>query len=241
MKTVHMTLQGKGGVGKTVVAMLLAQYLQTRDEPAVCIDADPVNASFAGYKGLDVAVVDLLDADKKISERKFDAVMERLLTEDRDFVIDNGSSSFVSLSAYLVENDVPAMIAEANKQLVIHAVVTGGQALADTLHGLSSILLQMPESAKVCVWLNEYFGPIEREGKSFEAMKVYAENKGRIHGLVRIDRESSDTFRKDLETMLDMKLTFAEAIESEAFGLMPKQRLAQLRRRYNERIEAVLP
>jgi cellulose biosynthesis protein BcsQ len=46
---IHMVLQGKGGVGKSFVAALMAQYLQDRGQDPVCIDTDPVNATFAGY------------------------------------------------------------------------------------------------------------------------------------------------------------------------------------------------
>jgi hypothetical protein len=242
MKKVHLSLQGKGGVGKSLIAALLAQYFAEGGDPAVCIDTDPVNATFAGYAGLNVEHLALMGPDKKISERQFDSMMERILTEDRNFVIDNGASSFVPLSSYLVENDAAAMIAENGKQLVVHSVVTGGQALADTVHGLSSLLSQMPASAQIVVWLNEYFGPIERDGRPFDQLGVYKENKDRIHGVVRLDRQTSDTFRKDLESLLDAKLTFAEALdpESDRFGLMPRQRLTQMRRTIFERIALVV-
>lgn len=240
MKHVHMTLQGKGGVGKSLIAALLAQYLRDKGAEPVCIDTDPVNATFAGYGGLDVDRLELLDADKKISERQFDQMMERVLTEDRDFVIDNGASSFVPLSAYLVENDAPRMIQDAGKQLVVHTVVTGGQALMDTLAGLGSILEQMPPEVRVVVWRNDYFGEVMADGKALEQMGVYARNRDRIHGLVPIERQSSDTFRKDLEAMLDGKLTFKEALADDRFGLMPRQRLTQLQRRFYERIGQVV-
>ena len=46
--TVHLSLQGKGGVGKSLVASLLAQYFRDRKGMSVrCIDADPVNQTLA--------------------------------------------------------------------------------------------------------------------------------------------------------------------------------------------------
>ena len=240
MKQVHMTLQGKGGVGKSLVASLLAQYLADKGENPRCIDTDPVNATFAGYGALKVERLELLDADKKISERQFDTMMEWVLTEDRHFVIDNGASSFVPLSAYLVENDAPRMIQDAGKQLVIHTVVTGGQALLDTLGGLASIVQQMPPEVRVVVWRNDYFGEVVADGKPLEQLAAYARNRERIHGVVVIERQSSDTFRKDLEAMLDAKLTFAEALSDDRFGLMPRQRLTQLQRRFYERVGQVM-
>lgn len=242
MKQVHLSLQGKGGVGKSLIASLLAQYYESIGEPAACLDTDPVNATFAGYTALNVEHLPLLGPDKKISERKFDGMMERILTEERNFVIDNGASSFVPLSSYLVENDAAAMIAENGKQLVVHSVVTGGQALGDTVHGLNSLLEQMPASVRIVVWINEFFGPVERDGRPFEQLGVYKDNKERIHGVVRLERQSSDTFRKDLETLLDAKMTFAEALDpaSDKFGLMPRQRLTQMQRSLFQRIALVV-
>jgi len=46
---IHVVLQGKGGVGKGFVAALMAQFLQDRGRDPLCIDTDPVNATFAGY------------------------------------------------------------------------------------------------------------------------------------------------------------------------------------------------
>ena len=50
---IHMVLQGKGGVGKSFIAALMAQFLQDRGRDPVCIDTDPVNATFAGYFNVD--------------------------------------------------------------------------------------------------------------------------------------------------------------------------------------------
>jgi Mrp family chromosome partitioning ATPase len=36
--TIHLTLQGKGGVGKSLVAVILAQYLSKRGLQIQCID-----------------------------------------------------------------------------------------------------------------------------------------------------------------------------------------------------------
>jgi len=59
--TVHLSLQGKGGVGKSLVASLLAQYFKHRKGvPVRCIDADPVNQTLAQYKELDAERLNLL-------------------------------------------------------------------------------------------------------------------------------------------------------------------------------------
>jgi hypothetical protein len=39
--------------------------------------------------------------------------------------VDNGASSFVPASQYLIENDVAGMMTEAGRRPVVHVVVTG--------------------------------------------------------------------------------------------------------------------
>ena len=48
--TIHFTLQGKGGVGKSLVASILAQYFLHRGANIRCLDTDPVNRTFSQYE-----------------------------------------------------------------------------------------------------------------------------------------------------------------------------------------------
>jgi CO dehydrogenase nickel-insertion accessory protein CooC1 len=51
--TVHFILQGKGGIGKTLVSTLLANWIRTKDAlPLRCFDTDQENATFSRYKAL---------------------------------------------------------------------------------------------------------------------------------------------------------------------------------------------
>ena len=72
---IHLSLQGKGGVGKSLVASILAQYFIHRGTTIRCIDTDPVNQTFAQYKRLPVERVKLI-RDGGIDQRGFDALME---------------------------------------------------------------------------------------------------------------------------------------------------------------------
>jgi anion-transporting ArsA/GET3 family ATPase len=55
MAKIHMVLQGKGGVGKSMIAATIAQYKAGKGQKPLCIDTDPVNATFEGYKALNVS------------------------------------------------------------------------------------------------------------------------------------------------------------------------------------------
>lgn len=239
MKQVHITLQGKGGVGKSFAAALIAQYLRTKSQPVAVVDTDPVNATLAGYRAFDTERLELLEGGALV-ERNFDKLIERVIAEDTHFVVDNGASSFIPLSYYIVENDAINVMAEHGKQVVIHTVVTGGQALKDTLTGFSELVEQMPAQTQIVVWLNEFFGDIKAEGKEFEEMQVYQNNKDRVHGIITIPRQTSSTFGKDVQVMLDEKMTFDEVAKSEKFGLMAKSRLSQVRKVIFDQLNIVL-
>ena len=227
-KKVHITLQGKGGVGKSFVSSLLAQYYIENKQPVICFDTDAVNATLSGYQALDARPVELMDGSH-LKERKFDEMMESILSEDCHFVVDNGSSTFIPLSNYLIENQAVEMISETGKQVMIHSVITGGQGLPDTLNGFSQLAGQLPEMARIIVWLNEYFGDIVAAGMVFEEMDVYTQHQHKVAGIVRIPRHTASTFGKDVELILDQRLTFQEAMNSEDFGPMSKRRLAMVK------------
>lgn len=234
----HITLQGKGGVGKSLVASLVAQYLKENNRPVVIVDTDPVNATLAGYKSLAVQRLELMQ-DGVLLERNFDQLIEQVVSsEGTDFVVDNGAASFIPLSYYLIENDVVNLIADSGKQVIIHSVLTGGQAMFETLKGFAALAEQMPEQARIVVWLNEFFGEVMAEGKPFEKMRVYEEHRERVTGIIRITQRTPGTFGKDMQFMLDHQLTFDELQEltkedveklvpdgSARFDLMAKSRM----------------
>lgn len=228
MSKVHLVLQGKGGVGKSFVASLLAQYHREHNKPAMLLDTDPVNATFSDYKSLGVQRVELMEGSS-LNTRRFDEMMERILNEDIDVIVDNGASSFIPLTNYMVENNAIGMLSDAGKQVVVHTILAGGQMQRDTVQGFTALCAQLPEPAEILVWINEFQGPIEHDGKTFEQMKAYTANRHRVTGLIRITRQTSETFGKDLELMLARKLTFADVDAGTEFGLMAKQRLRMIK------------
>ena len=72
MATVDLILQGKGGVGKSYIASLLAQHYRARNLTPICIDTDPVNQTFSGYRAYGVDLIRLTDSSNDINPRAFD-------------------------------------------------------------------------------------------------------------------------------------------------------------------------
>src|ERR1700722_17910453 len=52
-RRIHLVLQGKGGIGKSLAASYLVQYHRHIGKPVKAFDADPINASLAAMPGLD--------------------------------------------------------------------------------------------------------------------------------------------------------------------------------------------
>jgi hypothetical protein len=228
MAKAHFILQGRGGVGKTVVAVFLAQYLASKGRPPSSIDTDPVNATFSGYAALNVRRLDILE-DDEINPRSFDALVEIIAGSNGDVIVDNGASSFVPLSHFLISNHVPALLTEMGHQLVVHVVIAGAQSLLDTVNGFAQLARQFPAEASFVVWLNPYYGPIEHEGKSFEQMKAYATNKERVSAIVTLPALKKETYGRDLREMLQARLTFDEALALSSLTIMTRQRLKIIR------------
>lgn len=237
MNQIHVTLQGKGGVGKSLVSYLLAQYVKSKDKEIRCFDTDPVNQTFQSYKSLEVDHIELLEGSN-VSERNFDGLMEKILSSQSTYVIDNGASSFIPLSNYIIENDVIAMMQDNGYQIIIHVVIVGGQAILDTLNGFNS-LAQQTQGAKIIVWINDYFGEVSVDGKSFTEMKAYTTNKDKVLGIVRLAKRNPDTFGKDIEQMVTSKLTFDEAIKSPSFSIMAKQRIKTVQSDIYKQLDAI--
>lgn len=228
MSKIHITLQGKGGVGKSFVSATTAQYKYHKEQKPLCIDTDPINATFHGFKALNVEHIKVMNGDE-INPRLFDALIEKIAPSTQDVVIDNGASSFVPLSHYLISNQVPSLLQELGHEVVIHTVITGGQALFDTINGFSQLINQFSDDVQFVVWLNPYWGPIEHDGKPFEQLKVYKENKDRISALIQVPDLKKETYGRDLTDMLQQKLTFKEILEAPEKSIMTRQRLKIVR------------
>ena len=228
-KAVHIILQAKGGVGKSYIASLLTQYLLKREGggKVVAVDTDPANATLFGYQGLPVERVDILmpGSDSLINPRAFDGHLNKIAEEDADFVVDNGANCYFPLLEYMRETDAVGALVETGKDVFLHSVITGGQALLDTLRGFDSLATFAPREARLVVWLNEYYGPIEAEGKQFKQMQVYERHRERLHALVHLAKLNPYTSGKDIELMVAKKLTFDEVMKTGEFGLMEKQRI----------------
>lgn len=233
---VHLVLQGKGGIGKSVIASWLGEYLLKRGENVHCIDGDPVNRSLTQYRFLNAEKLDLVNEEGLIVRMRYDALLERFASERGSFVVDSGSTAFLPLWSYIVETEVVRVLREAGRKLYVHCVVSGGEMLSDSLLGFDTLARSTPDR-NVVVWINEYFGPVARDGKTFDQMNVFQKHADKVVGAIGIPQRSADTFGATVLLMREKKLTFDEAIQSNEFMLAQKSRLHIVRRDLYEQLD----
>ena len=235
MATVHLIQQGKGGVGKSMIAAILYQALKHLGKTVVAYDTDPVNATLAGFKEFSVTRLNIMKQDN-IDVRAFDDMVQGVfgLPEETHAIVDNGASSFVALGSYLKENEVISLFNENGHKVFLHTVITGGQALTDTASGLKVLATGFPETP-IVVWLNSYFGEIMMEGRSFETFNIYKEHSHQFHALIPIPQGNKATIGKDLEDVFAKRQSFATAISSSQ-SIVVRSRL---NRYWNELVAAV--
>ncbi len=245
-KQLHITLQSKGGAGKSYTTSIVAQYLKSKGKTLQCVDIDPKTPSFTKMKALDVSHIQILDEDDRLDIGNFDALTHRLSVETDDFVVDSGATSFSAIASYMTEIDLRALLAEHQRKVITHIPFISGDSLDDQFSTFAS-LAAISDDNSIVIWLNEFLGPIFVEGKdeageklqkNFLESKVFDTYKHKVLGVVRIAKRFPDTFGKDLKAMLDGSLTFNEAIASPKFMLASKQRLKIVQRELYEQLDA---
>ena len=91
MSKIHLVMQGKGGVGKSLLAFYLAQYVREKNGKCLVFDTDPLNQTLARTTALEARVVRILADDHiTIMKNAFDLMIEECEEEETDVVIDVG-------------------------------------------------------------------------------------------------------------------------------------------------------
>lgn len=223
--SIHFVLQGKGGMGKSLISAWLAQYFKSKLGVIKPFDTDQENTTLHHYKSLDVEHIPLMNKSRVIDAKKFDSLMEKLIESDKCCVIDNGANTFSPLLAYLIENDGFEMLRDSGKKVYVHTVIGGGDTLVDTATGFNSIAEGLTNTP-IILWLNEHYGSLELPtGEKLEELKVYKKNEKSVTGIVVLQQRNQQTFGDDIKRMNANRLTLDEVLQSTDFSLMEKQRL----------------
>ncbi len=219
-----------------MIAVMLYQAIRHFEKDVTAYDTDPVNATLASFKEFNATPLNVMK-DGNIDPRKFDVLLEALVNapEESHVIVDNGASSFIALGAYLSENDFLPLLEEQGHRVFFHSIITGGQALGDTIQGLARMALGFPASP-IVVWLNPFFGDIAIDGKGFEEFKIYKDYSSQFHALIELPLGNKALIGKDLEELFAKRQSFEAGINGSSTSIAVK---ARLRRYWNQILSCV--
>ena len=126
---------------------------------------------------------------------------------------------------YLIENDVFDTLQSHGHEPIINSIVAGGADTAETLKGIK--LLLESTSVKMLIWLNPFQGKLEHNGKSIPSLKLFKDNADRIINMIHLGDYPQATTGRDIEEMLEKRITFDEAIKT--LFIMPRSRIHKVK------------
>jgi cellulose biosynthesis protein BcsQ len=227
-----MAMGAKGGIGKSFIAALMAQYLidNVVDCKPICIDLDFKNKTFSRYAGLDVNLLDV-ESNGDIDKSKFDVFINRIDSANPDdiMIVDTGSNIYLALTDYLNSNAVLDLLVDMGNTIVMHVPVMSGADMFPTLNTLNELARFTPSAVKVAVWINQKNGRVEYNGKTFEESETYEELQSRISTVCYIPLWRPD-MQVNVVAMLEEAITFKAALQSPSYDLMGRQRLKMAQR-----------
>jgi hypothetical protein len=147
MRKIHFIGGEKGGVGKSLVSRLLAQYLIDHERPFVGFDSDKSHGSllrfYAGYAS--PVVIDRYES--------LDQVMEAAVENpERPVLVDLAAQTHQFLAQWMEDSALFELSEEVGVELVYWHVMDSGQ---DSVDLLRNLLNQFGGKLKLVVVLNE--------------------------------------------------------------------------------------
>lgn len=237
MKQANFVMQGKGGVGKSFIAWVLAQYgLAKKETPTYFADIDPVNASFHLYSALNAVYFNISKEDKEIDRRLFDELVENVCLHPGYSLIDSGAPTFLPLMIYIDQNKTFDLLESMGHEVWIHTPIVGGMGMEQTLIGLQNILESCTN--KVVIWENEYFGAVDIHGKNITETQLYKEHRERIGGVIKVGKYPADTLAVDLKLILERRMVLDDS-KTAGFRIPAQNRIENFKRELFGQLEGI--
>ena len=159
MSKIHFVGGEKGGVGKSVLARLLAQYHIDRGLPFSAFDSDRSHGALLRFYGEFSRPLVLDDFERA------DQVMEAALESEQDILVDLAAQTSQSLHRWVEQNDLLALAEEAGVEVRFWHVLDDG---ADGIALLDALLDRYGAGAAYVLVRN--YG----RGKDFSAYEASA-------------------------------------------------------------------
>lgn len=191
MATIHLIGGEKGGVGKSVVARLLAQYMIDNNIPFIGFDTDRSHGALLRYYA-DYAAPTVID-----SYESLDAIMEAAAENpDRHILVDLAAQTFHPLARWIDESGVLELAAELGINVRFWNVMDSGK---DSVDLLDKLLGKFGPRLNYVIVLNELrddsFSILEKSGVKERALATGAQfiQLKRLHApvMTKIDGSSA--------------------------------------------------
>ncbi len=215
MATIHLIGGEKGGVGKSVVARLLAQYMIDHQQPFLGFDTDRSHGALLRYYG-DYAAQTSIDQFESL-----DAIIEAATENpEHDLLVDLAAQTQQPLATWLEESGVLALAKELDIRVRYWNVMDSGK---DSVDLLEKLLGQFHAQLDYVLVLNQSrddnFSLLQKSPAYQAALELGARviNLKRLHPpvMAKIDRQSL-SFWAAKNKQLDADL---------GLGLLERQRL----------------
>ena len=212
MAKLNCVLGGKGGVGKSIVANLLAQYHIGQGHSVHCFDTDSKHWSLSKYDALNAVMANIMDGDQ-IDLDGMNTWITAMMNFDEDdiCVIDCGTFNFVTLVLELESMDFLKLCSEMDDQMIIHAVLMQGPDIETQLEELQE-LLERFQGAEFVVWKNEHFQPISLNGSDLEQSRLFVDHRETLNKIITIPHQSCARTARILADVYNSHMTFDEVL-----------------------------
>jgi hypothetical protein len=146
MSKIHFIGGEKGGVGKSVVARLCAQYCIDKSLPLAAVDADVSHGALLRFYAPFTRAIDLTRYESA------DEILALATDEQRRVVVDLPAQSDRLVSAWLAEGGILDLAAESGIQLVFWHVIDDGK---DALITLQRVLERHGDRVRYVIVKNQ--------------------------------------------------------------------------------------
>ena len=219
---IHIVLAAKGGIGKTYICSLLAQYAASKGKHMRVLDLDQSNAMLSRVKSLEAERIEL-QTDAKFDTKLFDNLLRRMVTEPGPYLLDVGASTFEGIWRYFQKYKAIGLLAAQGRRVIIHSVIVGGPELPDTLNSFKC-MCETVTGEQIVVWLNPVRGKILYGGKTFMELSVYEENESKVLAVVEMPPADEATM-EELQQLTLKKQTLLTVEDAEDVDFISRHRL----------------
>ena len=224
----HMTLQAKGGIGKSHVARLLCEYFAE----AGAYDLDVQNKTLSKIKPLNASVVKVTGSDVTGTTSQVDVdALDQLVnlivqSDDHDIVLDTGNWMYGHMLDFLETSNIIHWLNVVKREVWFHLIACGGPMQTETMSDIERLVDRWAGRVRILLWDNEYHGPIQgAHGNGLIETDTYQKQwKNRVVGVVKLTMPKL-LFQNDVKSVQASNSTYQAVIGDPSWPVSKRSRI----------------